>query len=561
MSTFHAVLALNLALAAGLAAGAPDLATFQRRAELAPQDAEAQFNLGLVAYQAKRLDVSRAALAKAVKLAPQDAEAWELYGTVLAASGRDAEAAQALRSAVKLQPKRPKAWMQLGAALAASEDPKSLEAAAEAYEQAAKLEPADGRARLNQGLVWARLGRDAKAREALERAVKLKGGEGAQRSLCVLYSRQGDFKRAQAACQAAAQAQGRAEDWYNLGFAQQRLGQAVQARQSLAQALKADPAHAPSLYNLAFLDFEDGHADKALAGFQAALKARKGDYPEAQYNAAVLLGDLGRHEEAAGLYRELLKKDPKNEDAKANLAAAVAAGAGALIDQGRDAYERGDYAAARKAWQRAEKLDPGNVQAKSLLRTVAAKTAAADKAAQEARAAARQAVEKRLQAEDARVLKQGLEALDAGKASEAARLLDFYVKKNPGDAKAQAALFRARAQVRQRADELLQAAGRELVAGKRAEARTLARQALDLDPGNARARKLLEQAGQAAAAPSAEAIRKEYYAGVEQYLAGDLAGAIATWKKVLAQDSAHLDANRSLARAQLELEALRQRGK
>ncbi len=31
----------------------------------------------------------------------------------------------------------------------------------------------------------------------------------------------------------------------------------------------------------------------------AAIKAKQGDYPEAQYNAGVVLGDMGRWEEAA----------------------------------------------------------------------------------------------------------------------------------------------------------------------------------------------------------------------------------------------------------------------
>jgi type II secretory pathway component HofQ len=186
----------------------------------------------------------------------------------------------------------------------------------------------------------------------------------------------------------------------------------------------------------------------------------------------------------------------------------------------------------------------------------------ASQAAQAAKKAAKDAVAKQLKAEDAKVLKQGLAAFKAGQHSEAVRLLDFYLKKNPGDKKAQATLYKARAQQRQQVDELLQAAGRELVSGAKDQARRLAQQALALDAGNARARKLLEQAGQSSAAPAnAEAVRKLYYAGVEQYLQGDLAGAVETWKQVLAQDAVHLDAKRSLTRAQLELAALKKRGK
>lgn len=559
------ILWLCVAALLGAPLAAADLDSFQRKADMNPKDAGAQFNLGVVAYQSHRLDVAETAMAKAVKLAPKDAEAWELYGTILAGRDKPEDAVKALHKSTDLDPKNPKrfkAWMLLGKLQAESKDDKSLDAAVDAYEHASRLAPTDGRPRLNQGLLWARLNKDDKAIDALAEAAKLKGGELASRSLCVLYNKKGDFKRADAACAKASAADGRAEDWYNLSFAQQKLGQSAQARQSLLAALKVQPDHAPSLYNLAFLDFQAGKAEKALAGFEAAIKARKGDYPEAQYNAAVLLGDLGRYEDAANLYRHLLAKDPKNEDAKANLDYVVDAGVSSLIDAGKDAYERGDFKAAEKDWTRATKLDPGNAQALKLQKTVSAKTSKAEKAAQQAKQAASKAVAQKLKSEDHKVRQQGLAALKAGKVGEAMRLLDFYLKKNPTDNSAKTALYQARAQVRQRSDELLQAAARELVAGNRDKTKELAAQVLAMDEGNVRARKLMAQAGQAAAAPvNAEAIRKLYYAGVEQYLAGDLAGAVVTWKKLLAQDPKHLDANRSLARAQLELAALKQRGK
>jgi tetratricopeptide (TPR) repeat protein len=555
----NACLALLLALALPLAA--EDLASFERKAEMNPKDAQAQFNLGVMAFRSRKMGLAESALAKAVKLQPGDAEAWELYGAVLSAQGKGADALKAFQKVTSLDGKRATAWMQQAKLLADSDEPGRLEEAAEAYERAGRLMDGDGRPWLNQGLLLARLGKDDRALDAFEKAAKLKGGEAAYAGLCVLYNKREDYKRALGACEKAGKSTGRAEDWYNLGFAQQRSGKNAEARRSLQAALKADPGHAPSLYNMAFLDFEGGQAEKALKGFQAALKARGGDYPEAQYNAAVLLGDLGRYEEAAELYRKLLKRQPDNADARSNLDTVVEAGVGALIDQGKDAYERGDFKAAQAAWQRAKKLDPENDQAASLLKTVAKKAGKSEKAAQAARQAASKAVAKKLKDEDSKVLKQGLAALKAGKQGEGIRLLDFYLKKNPGDQGARTALFKARAQVRQASDELLQSAGRELVAGRREAAHSLAQKALDLDPNNARARKLLEQSGKAAAAVDMAGVRKLYYAGVEQYLQGDLAAAVKTWNQVLAQDPQHLDAKRSLTRAQLELAALKKRGK
>ena len=99
------------ALAAGLAAS--DVDTWQRRADLAPQDPQTQFNLGLVAFKAQDYSVAAGALRKATQLKPKDAEAWELYGTVLAAQKKDDPAMEALRTAVKLDDQRGQAWQEL----------------------------------------------------------------------------------------------------------------------------------------------------------------------------------------------------------------------------------------------------------------------------------------------------------------------------------------------------------------------------------------------------------------------------------------------------------------
>jgi tetratricopeptide (TPR) repeat protein len=554
--------ALLLLLGLGAAARAGDVETWKRKAELAPRDPQVQFNLGLVAFKAQDMTTAGKALKQATDLAPKDAEAWELYGTVLAALKKAGPAADALRTAVKLDGKRGQAWAQLALLLSASERKEDWAEAVKAWEQAARLAPEDGRLRLNQALLLAKLGQTDAAVGLLEKAAGLKGGQAAWRSLCVLYNKAGKTDKAADACTKATEAGGGAEAWYNLGYARQRQGKAPAAREAFQRALAVDPEHAPSLYAVAFLDFEGGDPDKALAGFKAALAARDGEYPEAQYNAAVLLSDLGRYEEAAGLYRDLLKKDPGNADAKAALDAAVEAGTASLLGDGRDAYERGDFEAARKAWQRASALDPGNPEAARLLKQAQAKTHGGD-AAVAARKAAKERVAERLKAEDAKVLKQGLAAVDAGRLGDAVRLLDFYLKKNPKDRGARSALFKARAKLREQRDDQLDQAAQALAGGDRGRARKLAQQVLDQDPGNAPATQLLLQAGQAPAKPKRdeEAVKRLYYAGVEQYLAGDLAGAVDTWKKVLGQEPDHLDAKRSLARAELELEALRKRGK
>ncbi|HTB23199.1 MAG TPA: tetratricopeptide repeat protein [bacterium] len=508
-------LALLIALAPGGLRADDSLGPFERAAELSPQDPGAQFNLGVMCLKAGDYAQAAQALQKATSLAPRDAESWEAYGTALLQLRRASDAVQALKQATALDAGRAGAWQDLGQALVMDGSGEDLAAAADAYGHAAHLKPEDALPLLNQGLVLARLGRDAEALAALSKAAGMDGGQGAFKPLCMLYNKAGNYAKAEDACRRALQGDGGAESWYNLGFALQGDSKNADARVAYRNALRADPGHAGALYAVAYLDFQAGDAAAALQGFQAAIKAKNGDYPEAEYNAAVLLGDQGSFEDAAELYRSFLKTHPDDPDANANLKSVTEAGLAALLERGQDAYERGDIAAARGDWQRAQALDPSSLEAARMLKLAGA-ASQAPKAVVAARVAARPAVARRLRSDDSGTKRRGMAAFKAGRDAEAVRLLGFYLRNNPDDLAVKKALTQARA-------------------------RTMRR-------GSVRA---------AAKKVDQEAVRKLYYDGVEQYLAGDLRGAVATWTEVLRQEPDHLDAQRSLARAQVELAALK----
>jgi len=567
----YALLAVAL-LVLGTAAWAEnaDLEPFERAVEVNPKDSQAQFNLGVMALKDGDFERAARALKETTHLSPKDAEAWEAYGAALSGAGDADGAVAALETASQLEPKKAEVWERLGGALVKrlgrTDDPSGLKSAIDAFEKAVQLAPKNPQPAINEALLWMKLGQDAKALPLLNRAAGLPGGEDAYRGLCVLRNKSGAYAQASAACASATAASpGDAESWYNLGFALQRLGRSGEARNAYQSSVLADPAHAAALYALAFMDFQAGDADRALKGFQAALAARHGDYPEAQYNAAVLLGDQGRYEEAAELYRTLLKRDPADEDAKANLAAVMEMGLSELLERGKDAYEKGDFSEARLAWERAAKLDPGNGEAGRLLNLAKVRNDAAERAASSAREKVAHTLEERQKAEDEAVRERGVSAFDAGHYAEAIRLLDFYLRKAPGDRKAGTLLVKARGRLRAEADEWLREGEAALNAGDHKQAGAFAAKALEVDPANRRALALKRDAGAAppTAVPPAdpEEVRRMYYAGVEQYLAGNLAAAVVTWKQVLRMEPDHLDAKRSLERAEMELQALKERGK
>ncbi len=555
MSTFKNLLLL-ISLGLTLGARAESLATFERKAEMEPKNAKAQFNLGVVAMQNGALDKAEAAMAKTVKLDPSDAEAWELYGNVLLARKKLAPAVEAFETATGLNAKLQESWSGLGRASLVLGQPDDLKRAVRAFEQQAKLDSGNIAVWNNLGVARGRSGDDEGAIKAFEKA-----GPMGSRNLCPLYSKTGNFKAAEKACELASKIEGpkQGEAYYSLGFAQSRLGKASEARKSYEQALKKDKGLAAAHLTLGFMDYEQGKLDSALGRFQAALKVKGGDYPEAQYNQAVVLGDLGRWEQAADVYRGILKRDSDNEDAKVNLAVVVSSGSEALLNQGKDSYEAGDFGKATTAWNAALKLDPDNDQAKAFLKRVKGKSGG-DKISK-ARSDARKRAANTLRAEDKKVLEQGRKALKEGKFAVAVRALEFYAKRDPKDAKAGADLRMARSRLRQQVDLALQSAGRKMVEEDKAGAKRLIEEALALDPNNARGNQMLKQltGAKSAQKATAEEVKSLYFKGVDSYLDGKLDEAIATWKKVLALDPEHPDARRSVRQAQLEQEALKAR--
>ena len=154
---------------AGDHAGAADV--FARAAELAPDDAEAQYNLGTVLMSLTRTDEGIAHLQRAVALAPEHARAYGNLGNALCAAGRVAEAEAACRKAVALAPSSAMAFNSLGAALAAQQ---RLAEAADSFRHAAELKPDFAEAQFNLGKALQSQGLRQEALAQYRRAVELR---------------------------------------------------------------------------------------------------------------------------------------------------------------------------------------------------------------------------------------------------------------------------------------------------------------------------------------------------------------------------------------------------
>ncbi len=532
-----------LALLGAVPMCAATVEELEAKAELRPQDADLQFNIGVLAYQQKQLAKAEAALRRAEAMKPKDAETLELLGKVLQEEGRWEASLDVLRRCLQTDPQRPEAMLSLGVGLGRAGRP---EEAVVWLEKAAAHSPQDPEIQVDLGLLWMRQAKPDRALAAFERVRQLEPANAvALANLCQLYNQAGKPVLAQAACLAALAhpSDKPANAHYNLGFAQLKLGQPQAAEKEFKLALDSDPGLASAHYNLGLLRYQAGDLAEAAAQFQSALMGRAGDYPEARYNLAVVLGDRGDWLNAAGEYKELLAKDPGDKDAKDNLAYVTDKGIQELLGQGTAAYLQGHYQDATAAWKKALALDPRNADAQGFLARAQEKLAAG----QGATAGAAN--------NDAEVLTEAARAMSAGHLQAAVRLLGFYVRNHPGDADARRKLSLARAKLLAQAQDLLDQADAARTDGDSDGAAELAKRARVLDPGNTRAKAFLVAAGQAQAGQGAPS-QAAYYEGVKLYLKGDMAKARDAWKAVLEADPGNLDAKRSLDHVEAELAAL-----
>lgn len=149
--------------------------SFQRAVQENPRHKEAQYYLGHLYAQQGKLAQAEEKFREVLRIDPDYSEAYTYLGQVLAQLDRWDEAIVAYRRALSnpLYVTPDLARFHLGRALAHQGD---MEEAIRAYEDALLVSPLsvpEEALRLEMGRAYYRLGRDAKAREALVRVVSL----------------------------------------------------------------------------------------------------------------------------------------------------------------------------------------------------------------------------------------------------------------------------------------------------------------------------------------------------------------------------------------------------
>jgi tetratricopeptide (TPR) repeat protein len=257
---------------------------FSKAVSMAPELADARFNLATALFKDGRLEDAQAEFRRTVELAPDDANVHNGLGRVLHDLKSFDQARVHLEKAVSLRPGYTQALNTLGLVLVNRGDP---DAALEKFTAALESTPDDAESHYNIGAVLAGSGRLEDAIENYHRATAL----------------QPDF----------------AEAHNNLGAALQDLGKLDEAVASYHKALSLQPEFAEAHNNLGLTFQEMGGLQEAVASFQKAITI-KPEFAEAHNNLGNAFQDLGKLDEAVASFHKALALKPGFAEAKYSLA-------------------------------------------------------------------------------------------------------------------------------------------------------------------------------------------------------------------------------------------------
>ena len=142
-----------------------------------------------------------------------------------------------------------------------------------------------------------------------------------------------------------------ARAWNNLGNAQRTLGRLAEAERSFARAMELRPDYALAAANLGEVQRDQGEVERAEATLRAALGRLAGQPPFRPIIVllAGLLRERGALDEAVELYRQAIALAPEKS-------------ANQWLNLGWVLGERGEMSAARDAFTRAQRSDPGDLR-------------------------------------------------------------------------------------------------------------------------------------------------------------------------------------------------------
>ncbi|MEQ1527510.1 MAG: tetratricopeptide repeat protein [Gallionella sp.] len=288
--------------------GKDAITAFQQVAELSPNDAGAQFNLGVAFKSAGQLEQAAVSYRHALALRTNYVEALSNLGNVLQDLGQLDEAVLCYRRALSIQPNAVDTHNNLGTVL---KDLGQLDEAVVCYRQALRLKPDYADAHYNLGNVYKEMKQLELAVESYQQAVQIKPDFAeAHSNLGSVFQVQWRIDEAQLCYQRAAELKPDVARYHlKLGGVLYALKQIYMAIESYQRALTINPNYAEAHNQLGLCLKANGQLDNAIVSYRRAIECDS-NLASAYCNLGDALRASAQYDGALDNYRHALLLQP-----------------------------------------------------------------------------------------------------------------------------------------------------------------------------------------------------------------------------------------------------------
>lgn len=276
--------------------------------EVDPAHVDALHLLGVLRHQQGQHEEAADLVRRAADLRPQDAALQLNLGNALKALGRLDQAIERFRNALTLAPTFPMAHYNLGNAYALAG---RHEDAVDAFEKSLRLQPMDASSHVNLGNALHALGRHREAVDSFRRALELRPGHaGAHNNIGMALNALGSATDASAHFRAALKAEPRfVAARFNLANTLDATGLHDEAVAEFKAALALQPNLPPALFGLGNALASLGRHDEALPRFERAVGLDP-KFAHAWLSLGAAHHALGAHDAAVRAFDQALRLRP-----------------------------------------------------------------------------------------------------------------------------------------------------------------------------------------------------------------------------------------------------------
>ena len=292
---------------------ADSAATTLNRKQLRAAAKGSPFDRAVQQHQSGNLVQAEVLYRKAIASNPRDASACNNLGLIAFDARRLEEAARLFKQAATLRPDYADAHFNLGGAY---KDLERLEDAVASLQRALVLRPGDPLAQTTLGLVLRTLTRLEEAKTWFNGALEVDPQSvQARYHLAAILAEQGDSVGAIGhLTELLRQRPNLPEAWFDLGMVYDRMGHLNEAIAAYGGVLGERPDDLAALYNMGGAFQRQGRFTEAAELYRRTLDLRP-NLTQARLNLGLTLMRLGRLDEALDAYGEVMRQSPEQPDA------------------------------------------------------------------------------------------------------------------------------------------------------------------------------------------------------------------------------------------------------